>query len=161
MTKQKSLKRKIITAVIVICGVILLIGSFFVRDIMISGGLMEYERKEIISVQKKYFPTLEKIALSAVDKGELYINVKPHGILDKVEFTFSEKGSILYEELKEEIDVLCHKYCFGIRVQGNQAEFYFNKTGSKMLIYSKEKPTQDDAEGLSQENWYYYEEKQG
>ena len=54
MAEKKSVKRKVITAVVIIGVFALLIGSFFLRDVCLRAGITECEKREILQVKSKY-----------------------------------------------------------------------------------------------------------
>ena len=118
MAEKKSVKRKVITAVVIVGVFVLLIGSFFLRDICLRaahGGLFE---KSVISAD--------------------------------------ENGEPLYDKLTEELDVLCHTYCYGVEKQDNAVHFSFNTGNTKQLIYSAKDISDNETSSLG-DNWYYYE----
>ena len=52
MAEKKSVKRKVITAVVIVGVFVLLIGSFFLRDICLRAGITECEKREILQVSR-------------------------------------------------------------------------------------------------------------
>ena len=50
VAERKSVKRKVITAVVIVGVFVLLIGSFFLRDICLRAGSAECEKREILQV---------------------------------------------------------------------------------------------------------------
>ena len=52
MKEKSSVKKKIIIVLCVIGALVLLVGSFFLRDVLLRAGLVEYDSKEIISTNK-------------------------------------------------------------------------------------------------------------
>lgn len=47
MAEKKSVKRKVITAVVIVGVFVLLIGSFFLRDICLRAGITEIGRAHV------------------------------------------------------------------------------------------------------------------
>ena len=62
MAERKSVKRKVITAVVIVGVFALLIGSFFLRDICLRAGITECEKREILQV---ILPTIRLQPLTA------------------------------------------------------------------------------------------------
>lgn len=153
-------KKSIIAAVVFVLVILLLIGSFFLRDIMLRAGIAEFERDEILQVNSKYSTTLKKIA----EQGSLatfVITAEHKGLFDKSEISCdNDKAKSIYSDLKEEVDVLCHNYCYKISGSGKAVYFDFNKAGTRQLIYSAiqpEKQDENDVLELLGDDWYYYE----
>ena len=61
MAERKSVKRKVITAVVIVGVFALLIGSFFLRDICLRAGITECEKREILQVKSKYSAILDSV----------------------------------------------------------------------------------------------------
>lgn len=163
MTAKKSIKKNIIITMIVIVGVLLLIGSFFLRDLALRAGITEYEHKEIVQVKAKYSAVLEKIAQLGIKSDSFTINAEHKGIFDKSVITCDEGAKQLMTELEEEVNLLCHNYCYQISGDKNAVTFDFNKSGTKQLIFSvsePEKQNENDRLDSLDDNWYYYEVSQ-
>lgn len=159
MKEKSSVKKKIIIALCVIGALLLLIGSFFLRDIFLRAGLVEYDSKEIISVKNKYSATLDMIVKESGDK-EFTITSKHGGLFQKSEITADEGGKPVYEKLKSHIDVLCHSYCYSITAKNGVVTFTFNESGSKRLTYSESEPAKEKENDIVsdlKDNWYYIE----
>ena len=156
MAEKKSVKRKIITAVIIVGVFALLIGSFFLRDICLRAGITECEKREILQVRSKYSSILDKIVTTSSDMTDYKITAAHGGLFEKSVITADENGEPLYDKLTEELDVLCHTYCYGVEKQDNVVYFSFNNSGTKQLIYSAEDISDDETSSLG-DNWYYYE----
>lgn len=156
MAEKKSVKRKIITAVIIVGVFALLIGSFFLRDICLRAGITECEKREILQVRSKYSSILEKIVTASSDMTDYKITAAHGGLFEKSVITADENGEPLYDKLTEELDVLCHTYCYGVEKYGNAVRFSFNNSGTKQLIYSAEDISGNETSSLG-DNWYYYE----
>ena len=156
MAEKKSVKRKIITAVIIVGVFALLIGSFFLRDICLRAGITECEKREILQVRSKYSSILDKIVTASSDITDYKITAAHGGLFEKSVITADENGEPLYDKLSEELAVLCHTYCYGIEKYGNAVRFSFNNSGTKQLIYSAEDISDDETSSLG-DNWYYYE----
>ena len=112
--KKKSVKRKVITAVIVLAAVLLLIGSFFLRDICLRAGITECEKREILQVKTKYSEIMNSIISAGADIDEYTITATHKGLFEKSAITPDENGEELYSKLTEEFSVLCHSYCYGV-----------------------------------------------
>lgn len=162
MTKKSTTKKKIITALCVIGGVILLIGSFFLRDLLLRAGVVEYDSREILQVKNKYSASLDVIVKEGKET-DFVINSKHGGLFQKSVITADENGKPVYEKLKDNIDVLCHSYCYTIKSEKGVVTLTFNESGTKKLIYSAEEPqkkAEKDILSDLEDNWYYYEEVQ-
>lgn len=156
MAEKKSVKRKIITAVIIVGVFALLIGSFFLRDICLRAGITECEKREILQVRSKYSSILDKIVTASSDISEYKITAAHGGLFEKSVITADENGEPLYSKLTEELSVLCHTYCYGVEKYGNAVHFSFNNSGTKQLVYSSEDISDNETSSLG-DNWYYYE----
>lgn len=158
---MKSRKGKIITTIIIIVGILLIIGSFFLRDMLLRAGIAEFERKEILQVKTKYADTLQKIADRGLEKLPFEISAHHGGINEKSKITADDEyAKAIYEDLKEEIDVLCHGYCYRISGRSGAVFFDFNGTGTKQLIFSNDEPEKLDEDDVLEalgDGWYYYE----
>lgn len=162
MNNKSSAKKKIITALCIVGGVILLIGSFFLRDLLLRAGVVEYDSKEILQVKNKYYASLDAIVKEGKET-DFVINSKHGGLFQKSLITADEKGKPVYEKLKDNVDVLCHSYCYTIKSEKGIVTITFNESGSKKLIYSEAKPEKKSEKDILsdlEENWYYYEEVQ-
>ena len=129
MAEKKSVKRKVITAVVIVGVFALLIGSFFLRDICLRAGN---------------------------DIADYKITAAHGGLFEKSVINADENGEPLYDKLTEELDVLCHTYCYGIEKQDNAVHFSFNTGNTKQLIYSAKDISDNETSSLG-DNWYYYE----
>lgn len=160
MTVKKSTKKKLIIAAVSVIGVILLVGSFFLRDLCLRAGITEYDRREILQVKTKYSAIIDKIAQEGMKAGAFTIYTEHKGLFEKSEITADKSGEKLISSLGEELNVLCHTYCYKISGDGKSVTFEFNKSGSKSIIFSRSEPTKqsdkDICEALS-DGWYYYE----
>ena len=159
MKEKSSVKKKIIIALCVIGALVLLVGSFFLRDVLLRAGLVEYDSKEIISVKNKYSATLDMIVKESIDK-EFTITSKHGGLFQKSEISVDESGKPVYEKLKSHIDVLCHSYCYSIVAEKGTVTFTFNVSGSKKLTYSETEPVKEEENDVVnnlKDNWYYIE----
>lgn len=154
--KKKSIKRKLITAAIVLAAVILLIGSFFLRDICLRAGLTECEKREILQVKTKYSEIMNSIISTGENIDEYTITASHKGLFEKSVITPDENGEELCNKLYEELSVLCHSYCYGVSKHDGAVYFSFNSSGTKQLIYSKA-PLSDQYTDNLGDNWYYYE----
>lgn len=160
MKAKKSVKKKIIITLIVIGAIALLIGSFFLRDIFLRAGITEYERREILQVKAKYAAVLDSIAEKGVESDNFVITARHGGLFEKSEINGDDNGQKIIDELKEEIDVLCHTYCYEIVGRNGAVSFAFNKTSTKQLVYSSEEPkaeTENDTVEALGNGWYYVE----
>lgn len=156
MAERKSVKRKIITAVIIVGVFALLIGSFFLRDICLRAGITECEKREILQVKSKYSSILDTIVKTGSDITEYNITAAHGGLFQKSVITADENGEPLYNKLTEELSVLCHTYCYGVEKHDNAVRFSFNNSGTKQLVYSSEDISDNETSSLG-DNWYYYE----
>lgn len=156
MIEKKSVKRKIITAVIIVGVFALLIGSFFLRDICLRAGITECEKREILQVRSKYSSILDTIVKTGSDITDYKITAVHGGLFEKSVITADENGKPLYSKLTEELSVLCHTYCYGVEKYGNAVHFSFNNSGTKQLVYSSEDISDNETSSLG-DNWYYYE----
>lgn len=156
MAEKKSVKRKIITAVIIVGVFALLIGSFFLRDLCLRAGITECEKREILQVKSKYSSVLDTIVREGSDIGDYKITAAHGGLFEKSVITSDENGESLCDKLSEELSVLCHTYCYGVEKQGNAVHFSFNNSNTKQLIYSSEDISDSETSSLG-DNWYYYE----
>ena len=160
VTAKKSVKKKIIIAFIVIGALLLLIGSFFLRDIFLRAGITEYEQREILQVKTKYAAVLDSISSKGMTSDNFVITARHGGLFEKSEISGDDNGQKIIDALKEEIDVLCHTYCYEITGRDGAVSFAFNKTGTKQLVYSLIEPeteTENDTIENLGENWYYVE----
>ncbi len=156
MAEKKSVKRKIITAVIIVGVFALLIGSFFLRDICLRAGITECEKREILQVKSKYSAILDSVVCAGNDIADYKITAAHGGLFEKSVIKADENGEPLYDKLTEELDVLCHTYCYGIEKQDNAVHFSFNTGNTKQLIYSAKDISDNETSSLG-DNWYYYE----
>lgn len=156
MAEKKSVKRKIITAVIIVGVFALLIGSFFLRDICLRAGITECEKREILQVRSKYSSILDTIVKAGSEITDYKITAAHGGLFQKSVITADENGEPLCEKLSEELAVLCHTYCYGVEKYGNTVRFSFNNSGTKQLVYSAEDISDNETSSLG-DNWYYYE----
>ena len=78
------------------------------------------------------------------------------GLFEKSVISADENGEPLYDKLTEELDVLCHTYCYGVEKQDNAVHFSFNTGNTKQLIYSAKDISDNETSSLG-DNWYYYE----
>ncbi|MBR4305782.1 MAG: hypothetical protein IKT78_02945 [Ruminiclostridium sp.] len=157
MNKKSSLKRKIIIALCVIGGICLLIGSFFLRDLLLRAGFVEYDGREIIQVRNKYSASLDAIVEES-KKNDFRIEAKHGGLFQKSEITTDENGKLVYEKLKSHIDVLCHSYCYLISAKNEEIVLSFNEKCTKTLIYKETEPVKQDENVILSDlggNWYY------
>ena len=111
VAERKSVKRKVITAVVIVGVFVLLIGSFFLRDICLRAGIAECEKREILQVKSKYSAILDSIISTGTDIAEYKITAAHGGLFEKSVIKADENGEPLYDKLTEELDVLCHTYC--------------------------------------------------
>ena len=102
MAEKKSVKRKIITAVIIVGVFALLIGSFFLRDICLRAGITECEKREILQVKSKYSAILDSIISKGTDITEYKITAAHGGLFEKSVIKADENGEPLYDKLTEE-----------------------------------------------------------
>ena len=156
MAEKKSVKRKIITAVIIVGVFALLIGSFFLRDICLRAGITECEKREILQVKSKYSSILDSIVSGGAGISEYTITAAHGGLFRKSVISSDENGESLCEKLSEELAVLCHTYCYGVEKRDNAVHFSFNQSGTKQLVYSAEDISDNETSALG-DNWYYYE----
>lgn len=156
MAERKSIKRKVVTAVIVVGALALLIGSFFLRDICLRAGITECEKREILQVKSKYSTILDSIVSGGAGISEYTITAAHGGLLRKSVISSDENGESLCEKLSEELAVLCHTYCYGVEKRDNAVHFSFNQSGTKQLVYSAEDISDNETSALG-DNWYYYE----
>lgn len=159
MKEKSSVKKKIIIVLCVIGALMLLIGSFFLRDMLLRAGFVEYDAKEIISVKNKYSATLDMIVKESVDK-DFTVTSRHGGLFQKSEISADENGKPVYEKLKNHIDVICHSYCYSIVAENGTVIFTFNESGSKKLIHSETEPVKEketDVVNNLKDNWYYVE----
>ena len=154
--KKKSVKRKVITAVIVLAAVLLLIGSFFLRDICLRAGITECEKREILQVKTKYSEIMNSIISAGADIDEYTITATHKGLFEKSAITPDENGEELYSKLTEEFSVLCHSYCYGVSKHDGAVYFSFNASNTKQLIYTSKEIDDKFTDNLG-DNWYYYE----
>ena len=154
--KKKSVKRKVITAVIVLAAVLLLIGSFFLRDICLRAGITECEKREILQVKTKYSEIMNSIISAGADIDEYTITATHKGLFEKSVITPDENGEELYSKLTEELSVLCHSYCYGVSKYDGAVYFSFNIGNTKQLIYTSKEIDDKFTDNLG-DNWYYYE----
>ena len=150
MAERKSVKRKVVTAVVIVGVFVLLIGSFFLRDICLRAGITECEKREILQVKSKYSSILDTIVKTSSD------TAAHGGLFEKSVINADENGEPLYNKLTEELDVLCHTYCYGVEKQDNAVHFSFNTGNTKQLIYSAKDISDNETSSLG-DNWYYYE----
>ena len=68
MNKKSSAKKKIITALCVTGGILLLIASFFLRDLLLRAGVVEYDSREVSQVKNKYSASLDAIVTEGKEK---------------------------------------------------------------------------------------------
>lgn len=156
MAERKSIKRKVVTAVIVVGALALLIGSFFLRDICLRAGITECEKREILQVKSKYSSILDSIVSGGAGISEYTITAAHGGLFRKSVISSDENGESLCEKLSEELAVLCHTYCYGVEKRDNAVHFSFNQSGTKQLVYSAEDISGNETSSLG-DNWYYYE----
>lgn len=156
MAERKSIKRKVVTAVIIVGALALLIGSFFLRDICLRAGITECEKREILQVKSKYSTILDSIVSGGAGISEYTITAAHGGLLRKSVISSDENGESLCEKLSEELAVLCHTYCYGVEKRDNAVHFSFNQSGTKQLVYSAEDISDNETSSLG-DNWYYYE----
>ena len=156
MAERKSIKRKVVTAVIVVGALALLIGSFFLRDICLRAGITECEKREILHVKSKYSSILDSIVIGGAGISEYTITAAHGGLFRKSVISSDENGESLCEKLSEELAVLCHTYCYGVEKRDNAVHFSFNQSGTKQLVYSAEDISGNETSSLG-DNWYYYE----
>lgn len=156
MAERKSVKRKVMTAVIIVGALALLIGSFFLRDICLRAGITECEKREILQVKSKYSAILDSIVSGGAGISEYTITAAHGGLFRKSVISSDENGEPLCEKLSEELAVLCHTYCYGVEKHDNAVHFSFNGSGTKQLIYSAEDVSDNETSSLG-DNWYYYE----
>lgn len=156
MQKKRSLKKILITAAVVVGALVLLVGSFFIRDIMLRAGIFEYERGEILSVKQKYSSILDGITSAARDCGDFVIKVERKGIFEKSDISYDENSLPIKQKCSEQVDVLCHGYCCGISKRDNVIYFDFNLSGTKRLAYGESPniPEGEDVETLDG-GWNY------
>ncbi len=162
MSKKSTTKKKIITALCVAGGIILLIASFFLRDLLLRAGVVEYDNREILQVKNKYSASLDAIVKEGKE-ADFVIKSEHGGLFRKSEISADEGGTPVYEKLKDNIDVLCHSYCYTIISEKGMVTLTFNESGTKKLIYSTEEPTKKSEKDILsdlKDNWYYYEEVQ-
>ena len=157
---MNGVKKKIIIAMIIIGSLALLIGSFFLRDLCLRAGLAEYEKQEILQVRSKYSATIEKIAEKGREYASFSVTSKHGGLFEKSVIIGDDNGELLVSKLGEEIDVLCHTYCYRIYGKDGSVYFAFNERGSKLIVNSDLEPQKnsekDTLEKLS-DGWYYLE----
>ncbi len=157
---MSNVKKKIIITAVVIGLLALLVGSFFLRDLALRAGFAEFERREIISMHTKYSATIDKVVKSSEQLSNFSITAKHGGLFEKATIVSDENGEKLMEEIKAEIDVLCHTYCFRIYKADNTVCFTFNESGSKMIAVSDTVPEKqndkDTVEEMS-DGCYYVE----
>lgn len=156
MAERKSIKRKVVTAVIIVGALALLIGSFFLRDICLRAGITECEKREILQVKSKYSTILDSIVSGGAGISEYTITAAHGGLFRKSVISSDENGESLCEKLSEELAVLCHTYCYGVEKRDNAVHFSFNQSGTKQLVYSAEDISGNETSSLG-DNWYYYE----
>lgn len=156
MAERKSIKRKVVTAVIIVGALALLIGSFFLRDICLRAGITECEKREILQVKSKYSSILDSIVSGGAGISEYTITAAHGGLFRKSVISSDENGESLCEKLSEELAVLCHTYCYGVEKRDNAVHFSFNQSGTKQLVYSAEDISGNETSSLG-DNWYYYE----
>ena len=162
MKGKSSVKRRVMIALCIIGGVLLLIGSFFLRDLLLRLGIVEYDSREIIQVRNKYSASLDAIVKESKET-DFAIEAKHGGLFQKSEITADENGEAVYERLKNHIDVLCHSYCYTIISKDGVVTLTFNKSGAKKLIYSEEAVNKSKEKDILSElgdGWYCYEEVQ-
>ena len=156
MAERKSVKRKVITAAVIVGAFVLLIGSFFLRDICLRAGITECEKREILQVKSKYSAIMDTIVQSGSDISDYTITAAHGGLFQKSVITSDENGEQLCEKLSEELAVLCHTYCYSVEKHDNAVHFSFNQSGTKQLVYSAEDISDNETSSLG-DNWYYYE----
>ncbi|MBQ8791234.1 MAG: hypothetical protein IJZ51_07985 [Ruminiclostridium sp.] len=160
MNKKSPAKKKIITALCVTGGILLLIASFFLRDLLLRAGVVEYDSREVIQVKNKYSASLDAIVTEGKEK-DFVITSKHGGLFEKSVITADGDSKSVYERLKNNVDVLCHSYCYTIISEKGVVTITFNQSGTKKLIYSEAKPEKKSEKDILsdlKENWYYYEE---
>ena len=156
MTEKKSVKRKVITAAVVLGAIVVLIGSFFLRDICLRAGLTECEKREILQVKTKYSEIMNSIISAGADIDEYTITATHKGLFEKSVITPDENGEELYSKLPEEFSMLCHSYCYGVSKHDGAVYFSFNAGKTKQLIYTTEEIDDEFTDDIG-DNWYYYE----
>lgn len=156
MTEKKSVKRKVITAAVVLGAIVVLIGSFFLRDICLRAGLTECEKREILQVKAKYSEIMNTIISTGADIDEYTITASHKGLFEKSDIIPDENGEVLYNKLSEEISILCHTYCYGISKHDGAVYFSFNAGKTKQLIFTTEEIDDEFTDDIG-DNWYYYE----
>lgn len=83
MAEKKSVKRKVITAVVIVGVFVLLIGSFFLRDICLRAGITECEKREILQVKSKYSAILDSVVSAGNDIADYKITAAHGGLFEK------------------------------------------------------------------------------
>ncbi len=159
MKGKSSVKKKIVIVLCVIGALVLLVGSFFLRDLMLRAGLVEYDSREIIQIKNKYSASLDAI-VNESKTNDFEIKAKHGGLFQKSEINTDENGKPAYEKLKSHIDVLCHSYCYSIVAKNGTVTFTFNESGSKKLTYSETEPIKEKENDIVdnlKDNWYYIE----
>ncbi len=153
--KKKSIRKKLIIALIVIGALLLLIGSFFLRDLLLRAGVTEYERGEILQVKEKYSAILTEITDAAADCEDFTVTVTKKGLFEKSLIEYDENSLPIRDKCGESVNILCHGYCWGISRRDGVTYFDFNKSGTKRLAYG----TVSAAEGFACEElgdgWSY------
>lgn len=92
MAEKKSVKRKVITAVVIIGVFALLIGSFFLRDVCLRAGITECEKREILQVKSKYSSILDTIVKTSTDIADYKITAAHGGLFEKSVISADENG---------------------------------------------------------------------
>lgn len=127
---KKKKMNGFIKALIIIGVILLILSTFFMRDLFIRAGFMEYDKKDIINFQGKYIAMLTNIkdeALKQYNSGKEYkITAHRKGLFEKSEIISSVE---IPETLADQVNSVCHSYCY-------QIEVTTDSDGNKLVIFS-------------------------
>lgn len=162
MIGEKSNKLKSWQFWLIILGVIVLvIGSFFARDLMLRAGIIEYDKKDILNFQTKYSRMLENIKDKALSEDKFVISAKRNDLLEKSSIDFSCEVD---DSLREQVYSVCNSYCYSIEKIVYEDEkatlvvFSCSQNDIKCIVYAvdgimpQKFSTMADPLG---ENWFY------
>ncbi|MCH5325377.1 MAG: hypothetical protein J1E39_09185 [Eubacterium sp.] len=161
--KKAGLKKKLIGIGVIAVLLLLMIGSFFLRDILLRTGVTEYERDEILQVKDKYSTALTNIIAASQDCDNYMITVIQQGLFEKSVIEYDENSLSVKEKCGDSVDVLCHSYCYGITLKDGKLYFDFNQSGTKQLVYGGEISFGEESELTAEDlgnGWTYIQPQQ-